>query len=135
MQSLTHLSLTRAVRRSHWGATKRHRRDCLIWRETSPQAFDTPSGAYPGRWLDSRPCTDHRHVSSPWEPVHAALAKRGKIPIAHVWNDTRSHFGAYVGRTRGTGTHTVDCTHLCIRPSGVYDLWTQRVLQQIERSC
>ena len=132
MPYLTH---TRAVHRSHWGARKRHRHDCLIWRETSPQAFGTPTGAYPGRWLDSRACADHRHVSSPWEPVHAALAKRGKIATARVWNDTRSHFGAYVGRTRGTGKQRVDCTHFCIRRGGVYDLWTQRVLEQIERTC
>ena len=117
----------------------RERNDCLLWRETSPQAFNTPSGAYPGRvdkyqgWYGRGGCTPHTEVDSPWEPVHD-IFEAAQIRVIRVWNESRVHHSAYISnRTEHALKRGADCTHFCT--PGVYDLWVQLLLGAMIQYC
>lgn len=121
------------------------RRRCLLWRETGPQHFASPTGTFRHQrdhkdkgWYYSGGCVPHRDPSlaSPWEPVHRTLEARFSIPVVRVWNASRMHWDKHVAnRTKHTlGLNGFfDCTHWCT--PGVADVWVSLLLEAVARHC
>lgn len=142
--------LRKAVARAHnlagaWAQyrSSRTKRDiCVLWRETSPQDFATPTGAYDASsrgwlrtWYNKAPCKSHANQTvSPWEPVHDVLSQ-GSIPVVRVWNASRRYYDQHLemNTVYMQRKHASDCTHYCT--PGPVDLWVELVLNAILIHC
>jgi hypothetical protein len=126
----------------HQSRSRYGRRACVLWRETSPQDFQTTTGAYAANgagwlrtWYNKAACASHANqTDSPWEPVHAVLT-RGGIPLVRVWRASRLYFDHHLDRNtlymRRKGAS--DCTHYCT--PGPIDTWIDPLLRVVVDSC
>ena len=117
--------------------------DCLVWRETSPQHFQTHSGVFPGQsHLRSKflppayvpqPCVPIATKSeSPWSRVNEYIEHSG-IPIVRVWEDSRRRFDAHLDSKTPYVITRHDCTHWCT--PGVVDVWITRIVHVLSVAC
>lgn len=97
-----------------------------IWRESSPEHFDTGSGDYAGQDGQahedgSYPCAPRKTTPGGWREalINPIFQKRG-IDILHVYDLSLSQWDAHLG---SPDNKTADCLHWCL-PS-VPDTWSE----------
>eukprot|EP01040_Poterioochromonas_malhamensis_P013946 gene13946-15398_t len=102
----------------------------LIWRESSPQHFDTPNGHYNKSRLHF-PCHPYNNFAKAYvkdfrnRVVDQILTYHKHIPIMRVWNVSSiagDHHVSLQHRIDEPGGY--DCTHFC-ENSGVYYYWRE----------
>lgn len=105
----------------------------VIWRETSPEHFDSASGLYPpADWHkdEAYGCRLRTDAHSNWKNDMAnPIIKKAKIPILYVNANARSQWDAHVGNNHRK-TFVLDCQHWCL-PS-VPDLWTRMLYNMLK---
>ena len=120
----------------------RGRRVTLLWRETTAQHFDTPTGQYkPTGCVFGRKCGTCRPLVNASvqrernEQSHAVVRALG-VPILAsfeasmtMWDEhVERHGSVKHGQTRGLGgVAALDCTHFC-EPARLFDSLTRRLL-------
>eukprot|EP01040_Poterioochromonas_malhamensis_P010764 gene10764-11732_t len=102
----------------------------LIWRESSPQHFDTPNGYYNRSRLHF-PCHPYNNVAKAYaEDFHNRFVDQmftyyRHIPIMRVWNVSSIAGDQHVSlQHRIDEPGGYDCTHFC-ENSGVYYHWRE----------
>mmetsp|Transcript_23429 Transcript_23429/g.60880 ORF Transcript_23429/g.60880 Transcript_23429/m.60880 type:complete len:418 (-) Transcript_23429:13-1266(-) len=109
-----------------------------IWRETSPQHFDTPGGEFAFRRVvrsrgyscsavARREAEEHN-----WRNRVAEQELLPRMPLLRVWNVSLGapHLHTQF-RAKPGGETYADCSHYCISPRGMYFAWTELLLNQL----
>ena len=130
-----------AVWRQHGGSSGVR----LLWREASPQHFETPDGRFNRSYLHPRPisgderplrCVPHREQGAGWHPQRAGLAplEAAGVPIVRVWDLSVSQWDVHTAGPQPLtgGSQALDCTHYC-EPSGVLDAWVDATAAALEQ--
>ena len=98
----------------------------VIWRETSPQHFE--SGRW-SQWYRHTPCTPLLSPSNPWASARA-LGERYGCRVMPVWDLSAGFWTEHLAKkTNHTRARGYDCTHFC--EPGVVDLWSLRLVDML----
>ena len=106
-------------------------RPLLLWRETSPEGFPTPTGEYPHQRGQAAFARDAACRSAPvdadaYNRATAPILAAVHVPVVAIHNASRSRpFELRGWRTDVPGPRgrpTLDCVHYCL-PSATLDYW------------
>jgi hypothetical protein len=113
-----------------------------IWRETSPQHFDTPGGEFVlvnaklpllkhPRSFACSTVSRKSALSRNWRNDAAEMELGSVLPFLRVWALGQGAPELHTQYRVKPDTKTADCTHWCISPHGMYHAWTTLLVNQL----